>query len=147
MDNIQYRFATKEDLYQLKELLESCLLPFEDIDSHIDSFIIAIVDNKIIGSLGVENYGKDALLRSFAVSYNFRNSIVSKILMGKMSQYAIDNDIQRAFLLTTTIDQFLLKIGFSKIDRQLVPKIISQTKEFASICPSSAICMMKNIKN
>jgi len=44
-------------------------------------------------------------------------------------------------LLTTTADGFFQKQGWKVIHRNEVPEKIKTSTEFASICPSTAICM------
>ena len=53
---------------------------------------------------------------------------------------------KRFYLLTTTAEAFFARRGFERIARQAVPAAIASTKEFNSLCPSSAICMTRAVK-
>ena len=49
------------------------------------------------------------------------------------------------FLLTTTAESYFGKRGYSTTSREAVPEAIRNTKEFASVCPSSAVVMVKHM--
>lgn len=59
----------------------------------------------------------------------------------KIIALAQEQGIKEFFLLTTTVDKFFGKLGWEMINRNDVPANIASTTEFASICPSAAICM------
>ena len=50
-------------------------------------------------------------------------------------------DIQQFYLLTTTADGFFRKLGWTVTVRKEAPLEIGQSKEFISICPSTATHM------
>jgi amino-acid N-acetyltransferase len=52
---------------------------------------------------------------------------------------------QHVALLTTTADVYFEKKGFRRIDRSTLTGPVTQSVEFTSACPSSAVCMMKEI--
>jgi amino-acid N-acetyltransferase len=59
--------------------------------------------------------------------------------------YAHLQGIKELYLLTNTAEGFFSKIGFNKVERDNVPDSIRATKEFQSLCPSTAACMAKRI--
>jgi N-acetylglutamate synthase-like GNAT family acetyltransferase len=52
----------------------------------------------------------------------------------------------RAFLLTTSAAPFFESLGFARIDRTAAPEAILRTRQAASICPASAVLMVKDLK-
>ncbi|MBC8046416.1 MAG: N-acetylglutamate synthase, partial [Fimbriimonadaceae bacterium] len=72
MENITIMPATNNELAPIKELLKQASLPFEDIDKHISNFLIARMDENIIGAVGLEIYDDNALLRSIVVVQEMR---------------------------------------------------------------------------
>jgi N-acetylglutamate synthase-like GNAT family acetyltransferase len=54
--------------------------------------------------------------------------------------------VRQFYLLTTTAEAFFARRGFRKIARQSVPAAIGDTREFKSLCPSSAICMTRAVQ-
>jgi amino-acid N-acetyltransferase len=59
--------------------------------------------------------------------------------------YAHELGVKELYLLTTTAEKFFPKLGFDSIDRDNVPTPIQATEEFSSICPSTAVCMVKKL--
>lgn len=50
-----------------------------------------------------------------------------------------------AWLLTTTIAPLAEKLGFRRVDRALAPTEIQASRQFAALCPSSAILMHRSL--
>ena len=142
---IQYQNARPEDLEGIIELLSENTLPTLDVHKHINHFIIAKKDAKIIGSIAVECYNNHGLLRSFAISKESRNLSIGKELYLKLLSYAQENNINTLHLLTTTAETYFKKLGFTLTDRSLAPESIKKTAEFSDLCPSSSSYMVKKI--
>jgi amino-acid N-acetyltransferase len=97
----------------------------------------------VIGVAGLEVYGQDALLRSVAVvPAQRRRGIGAGIVRGTLEQAAASG-ARRVFLLTATAADFFTALGFTPIERALAPARIAATREFTTLCPASAACMMK----
>jgi len=146
MDNLIYRFASQKDIPAIVELLHASSLPYGDIDRHIKNFLVAIRDDFLIGVIGLEIIGESALLRSFAVNKSEQSKGIGLVLLNKLISLALLNNIKTLYLLTTTAEEYFLNYGFIKIRRESVPEGIKYTKEFSSICPDSAVCMMRKIE-
>jgi N-acetylglutamate synthase-like GNAT family acetyltransferase len=138
---INYRFPSTIDFRAIINLLSEFKLPIQDIEPDRQSFILAEHDGKIIGCAGFEAYGEAALFRSLAVNSEYRNLKIGKLLTGKVMALAHEKGIHEFYLLTNTADGFFQKQGWKKTDRKEVPTDIAKSSEFASICPSTAICM------
>jgi len=138
---ISYRFPSTIDFRAIISMLSAYSLPDSDIEPGRQSFIVAEHEGKIIGCAGYEAYGETALFRSLAVDSEYRNLDIGKLLTGKVMDLAHENNIHEFYLLTTTADRFFQKQGWKVIHRNEVPKEIKTSTEFASICPSTAICM------
>ena len=145
MLNVVYSKVRYNQLLEVKNLLQRCNLPFEDIDAHFDNYLVGIVDNVIAGTIGFEAYGKIALLRSMAVDIEYRNNGITNSLLRQIIKISKENQIQTLFLLTTSAEDYFLKHGFEMIDRNSLPEVIKTTQEFQNICPDTAVCMKKQI--
>jgi len=139
--NITYRIPVTEDFPAIIKLLSNCSLPASDISPDKQHLILAEHDGNIIGCAGIEAYGKVALFRSLAVSSKYRGLDIGKRLTGKGMALALEKGIRELYLLTTTADGFFKKQGWEVVDRKDVPPDITGSSEFATICPSTAICM------
>ncbi len=147
MINIGFAFADRSDVAQIKQLLSVCGLPSEDIDRHLDHFIVGKKDGEFAGVIGVEPLGEAGLLRSLAVAEPYRSIGIAKALYSRLVGYARMKGIKSLYLLTLTAKDYFSKLGFAPIERGPVPEEVSTTLEFQSLCPVTAVCMAKNLRN
>ena len=142
---IRFRFATSEDYPQIERLLNDCGLPSELLLGHLNDFLVAIHDSELLACVGLEIYGKQALLRSLAVLNGFRNQGLGSELCEQILAHAKTRHLQQVFLLTETAAPFFQKLGFTETNRQGAPAKIQATAEFHTICPSTAVCMAADL--
>ncbi len=128
-----------------KEMLKKADLPYHDIEDGNLVLYSCVEKEQIIGIGGYEQYGESALIRSVAIDNNLRGRGIGTLLVKEIESQAIKNGIKTFYLLTTTADQFFAKINYLTMNREDVPKLIKNTSEFSSICPSSAVCMYKKL--
>ena len=141
---MEFEFASPEDETPIRQLLAGCELPNEDITvSHLEHFLVIRKETQLTGVIGLELLEKSALLRSLAVSENTRKRGVASRLVKRAEVYAKTKKIESLYLLTTTAEGFFEKLGYVKTDRSEVPIVVQETIEFKSICPSTAVCMVK----
>ncbi len=138
---MNFRKATDSDLNFIKAMLKQENLPYEDCQHHLDNFLVLQEIDKIIGVGGIELYNKFALVRSIAVLKEYRGQGIGLSIFSKVKQYAMENGVEEIYLLTETAEAYFSKLGFVTISRDIVPKPIKQTKQFSSLCPSSAAVM------
>lgn len=133
--------ATEADLSEIKELLNGSNLPVDGVDEMILKSVVGKLNGEVKGVAGLELYNKKALLRSVAVDRKFQGNGVGILLTEAAIDLAGKEGVNNLFLLTETAEKFFSKFGFKRIDRNETPAEIQSTKEFSSICPSSAIVM------
>ena len=85
------------------------------------------------------------LLRSIVVLPALRASGVGRNLVPLLLRRAFDRGARRAWLLTTSAAPFFEKIGFARIPRDGAPRDIAATRQFAQLCPASAILLSRPI--
>lgn len=136
--------AESKDLPAVRDFLESCQLPSQDITKeHLQHFFLVTLDTKIVGTVGLEIYADNGLLRSLAVRKNLRGKGLGKLLVEQIELHAEDLGISDIYLLTTTADYFFQNLGYDRVSREDVPEAVLDSNEFSQICPSSAISMKK----
>lgn len=148
IEKIYINKATPSDLQKILLLLKTVELPAEEIEKHLDHFIVwkdPKIPSKVQGCVGLEVYQDNAIFRSLAVYPNQQGQGIGKKLTRAIIAYAKLLGIKRLYLLTTTAEKFFLKEGFKIIDRSTVPEEIGESIEFAHLCPSTAMCMMMEI--
>ncbi len=139
------RQAEITDLEKLRLVLKNTNLPFKDIDKHLENFLLLEHFGEIIGSVGLEVYGKVALLRSLAVIKDYQGKKLGQKLYQNIILKSKDLKIIEIYLLTETAANFFKNRGFQKISRNDVPESIQQTAEFSILCPETAVCMLLKI--
>ena len=144
--NITYRMANKTELPVIAALLTKNKLPASDIsDIPVDFIIAADENNKVIGSIAVERFATEGLLRSFAVDESYRNQKIGNHLFDRLITYCLQSGISNLHLLTTTAKNYFAARGFAVLQREEAPASIQATTEFSFLCPSSSTYMKKTL--
>ncbi len=130
----------------VKKLLEAAQLPIVDITpEHMEHFFGAWEGSCLAGVVGMEPLGTTALLRSLAITALKRGSGLGSALLAQVEKYAMEQGVRSMFLLTTTAESYFEKRGYSRISREDAPEAIRNTVEFTSLCPGSAVFMVKHM--
>lgn len=140
------RPARSSDYHAVRDLLEEARLPTEGLEEHFaDGYVVAEHGGAVIGAEGIEVYGRYGLLRSAVVDAEHRGTgLGEKLTMDRLA-WARQNNLKALYLLTTTAAPFFKRIGFETVDRASAPAELQVSKEFASVCPSSAVCMKMDL--
>lgn len=139
------RSAANEDRQSIITLLKEEKLPVEDLPASLANFLVASENDKIIGVIGLEKYRSLALLRSMAVSMDYRNNNVASQLVEQLETFAKSSGIKWMYLLTETAEQYFERQAYQKVSREIAPKEIQASSEFSHVCPESAILMRKGL--
>jgi amino-acid N-acetyltransferase len=136
--------ATAADLPAIARLLHEAGLPQGDIAGHVGRFLVARNDaGGVVGTIGAEVTGPDALLRSLAVAPNLRQAGLGGRLMAELERVAGGWGVQRWWLLTTTAERFFAKRGFRVATRCEAPEGIRRTAQFSGGCAAAAVCLTR----
>ena len=107
----------------------------------VENFLSLYHNETLIGTVGLEIYDNNALLRSLAVDQSHQNRGFGKMLCNEIIVKARSKNILELYLLTETAEKFFKSIGFEIIPRESADEKVKTSEEFRSICPSTAICM------
>jgi len=144
---VELHIATAEDKVVIRSLLAEVNLPTESVDTGTTTFYIGMEDHSVVGVAGFEFYGKDALLRSVAVPPKVQKRGYGDRITERMISTAKSRGIERIVLLTETAERFFARMGFATIDRASIKNdAMKRSSEFAYACPSSATCMVLELK-
>lgn len=141
--NIQ--IAGQKNLTAVSHFLTKQNLPISDLLEENVSLYLAYDGQDLVATIGLEKYGKIGLLRSLAVKETFRNQQIADKMIKGLFEVCKSENIKMIYLLTTTAENYFLKKGFLPVEREVVPAVIRQTREFRSICPSSAVVMYREV--
>ena len=145
-DPIIIEAARTADEPAVRALLQSAGLPHEDFAGHLANFLVARQDGAVVGAVGFERHGDEALLRSLVVAPGWQGDGLGGALLRRLENEAKRQGVRDFYLLTTTAEHFFAKRWFQKIDRTSVPPAIAATSEFSHLCPASSICMRRTVK-
>lgn len=142
------RPAATTDFPEVERLLVEAGLPTAGVadifrTSPSDFFVAMAGDlaGKLVAVAGLEVCGDNALLRSVAVRPDWRRLGVGCDLVKRIVCHAEERGVRALYLLTMTAEHYFPRFGFEPIDRATVPADISQTLEFKSACPATAVAM------
>jgi C_GCAxxG_C_C family probable redox protein len=131
---------------EIKQLLSACGLPVSDIvPSESLLFFGCRSNSELVGVVGLEVYGSVALLRSLAVSPQYRNNCLGKALVAHAEAHAASLGVQSLFLLTTTAEAYFSKLGYLAASREDAPLPIKASAQFSGLCPASSSFMSKRL--
>jgi amino-acid N-acetyltransferase len=145
------RQASLSDLQDILQLLEMNGLPIIGMQIHLDQFLVWEIhpkdtdEHQIRGCVGLEIYGKYALLRSLSIHPQYQCKGIGTQLLNSIIAQAREMNIANLFLLTTTADSFFEKHHFTRISRENAPVSVRKSVEFKSACPSTAICLTRKM--
>lgn len=138
------RPGAARDRAAVLELLTQADLPVEDLqDPEAVQFWIAEDAGRVVGAIGLQRFGSDALLRSAVVVPEYRHRGLGAKLVATLERAATTSGVRSLVLLTQTAKDFFSRLGYGLIDRAAAPESVRASAEFASLCPSSAFTMIK----
>ncbi|PMS19802.1 GNAT family N-acetyltransferase [Trinickia dabaoshanensis] len=142
------RSAQPGDYAAICALLAREGLPIDDVhDDAPARFHVAFGDDGVLlGCVAIERYGPEALLRSLAVLPELRRGGLGAALVATIERQAAACQAERVFLLTTTARAYFEARGYRAVDRSEASSAVRASTQFASICPQSAVCMMKRLE-
>lgn len=142
----EIRPARIEDLPGIISLLNQSGLPSSDLTTtSLTTFRVAESDGELIGVAGFETAGTDGLMRSLAVRQDWRKQGLGERLVSECEQAAYQAGVRTVYLLTSTADDYLRRLGYADMRRETVPPAIAGHAQFRGLCPACAKCLGKSL--
>ena len=133
------------DLAAVLNLLAASKLPEAGVREHFAHFLVARGEADLLGVVGLELRGNNALLRSLVVSSGARGKGLGLALSKAALNLARQRGASRVYLLTETAAKFFPRFGFRAIPRDHADPAIKESVEFQGACPQSAVCMVLDL--
>jgi amino-acid N-acetyltransferase len=137
--------AAPTDMAAIRRLLERSALPASDLDSAPLRLWVGRAGSAVIGVIGLEVHGTVALLRSLAVDGSHRGLGTGRGLLLTAEQHARGAWLKSIVLLTTTATAYFESLGYRRIEREQAPAAVQRHPQFHTLCPASAVCMVKHL--
>jgi amino-acid N-acetyltransferase len=133
------------ELEGMRAALAAAGLPTQDLFNTAATFYALEENGKALGYGGFEAHGGAALLRSITILAEKRGLGLGRRLVEEILERAASMGQRDIYLLTTTAPDFFERLGFTRRDRDRVPSPIAATREFAELCPATAICLHRHL--
>ncbi len=134
-----------DDLDELAVTLRESELPHHDLAGLAKRFFCASIGGEIVGYVGLEISGADALLRSAVIFIRARHRGYGRFMIERLLAVASEYGIERVWLLTTSAPGFFAKLGFADVARSAVPGALTASEEFTLQAPATAVCMVREL--
>ncbi|MFM0173642.1 arsenic resistance N-acetyltransferase ArsN2 [Paraburkholderia sediminicola] len=144
---MKIRAARSDDLDAIKALLAENELPVADVDAAllVDFLVAEDANGRIVGGVGLERFGRSALLRSLATARKARNEGLGTRLLAHAELMARASNVSELWLLTTTAAGFFPRTGYADVERGTASAEMQTSAQFAELCPASAACMKRTL--
>ena len=130
------------DLPALEALLREHGLPADDCDEQLDHFHAIYAGDRLAAAGALEPAGAAALLRSIVVAPGSRGRGLGRRITGFLLAQARADGFRAIYLLTETAADYFTRFGFVPTPRAGVPAAIAATRQFTSLCPDTASCLL-----
>jgi amino-acid N-acetyltransferase len=132
---------------QARQLLAASNLPTDDLQDAANNLRLfgCQIGGHLIGLVGLEIHGADALLRSLAVAEAARGQGLGDELLAYAERQAASHGVHAIYLLTTTAEGFFAQRGYCLAERAAAPRAIAATRQFRGLCPATAAFMCKRL--
>lgn len=141
MKDFFLRRAREGDLEAVLALIAAGKLPVEGVREAFGNFVVAEGRGAPVGAVGMEVYGRYALLRSAIVEPGWQGYGVGRALVAELISRARTRSVDAVYLLTTTAENYFPSFGFQRIDRAEIPKELMESAELQGACPNTAVLM------
>jgi arsenate reductase len=126
--------------------LEAEGLPTDDLGEPGVSLYAFVKDGQPVGYGGLEHHGADVLLRSIVVLPTSRGRGIGRSVVAALLKLAEEAGAAHAYLLTTSASSYFERLGFVAVEREEAPQAIRESRQMASLCPSSAMLMSRSVR-
>ena len=142
---VSLRAAQAADRIAIGELLAANRLPVAEAGGAPIRFWVAELAGQVIGTIALESYADQGLLRSLCVDARVRGQGIGQALVETVETEAASAGIVRLVLLTETAERFFTDLGYDAVDRATVAGALRASPLFATLCPASAVCLGKTL--
>ena len=144
-EEIEIEKAKKEDIPSILELMKDAGLTAEGLEDA--ELWIMRKNGKVSGSIGLELWGKQGLLRSLVIAKNERSTGLGSALVLYIIEQARQSGVNELYLLTDQVGAYYLRFGFEYFERKKVSGDVLQSSEFRGACLETAPVMRIKLGN
>ena len=135
------RRAIDHDWPAIEALLKANALPLAGARRHLETYVVAVDNEHVVATAGIEVYGDAGLLRSVAVTPTRHRHGVGGLVVDAVLADAASRGLSVLYLLTTTAADYFERRGFIQQSRASAPAALADSEEVRGACPASATFM------
>jgi len=135
------RRAVEQDWPAIEALLKANDLPLAGAFRHLDGYVVAVDDARVVATAGLEAHGDAGLLRSVAVAPARQRHGLGGLVVDAVLADASSRGLRCLCLLTTIAVDYFERRGFTRQPRASAPAALADSEEFRGACPASATFM------
>ncbi len=111
----------------------------------MDTLLVAVDDDGVVGAAGIELYGSQGLLRSVVVHVDWRGLGIGERLVEEAIGVARKSGVRELYLLTEDAADYFERYQFRSVARDEVAGPVRASAEFSYLCPSTAEVMVREL--
>lgn len=100
---------------------------------------------ELVGFGGLDGAGPNQMIRSIVISPTSRGRGYGQAVVQALVEQAKAAGAERLWLLTTSAKGFFAGLGWAEANRASAPDPIRTSRQFAGLCPSSAVLMCRRL--
>jgi N-acetylglutamate synthase-like GNAT family acetyltransferase len=126
------RSATSDDIPAITALLIAVHLPAVEIEEHIEHFVVAERDGRLVGCGGIEIYPNcpAGLVRSMAVDEDLRRSGLGKRILDWVIDHGNAHGVSDFLLFTVDAHDFYVPFGFVDVTLDDFPEAMRGSMQY-----------------
>jgi len=130
----------------IKAALLKAKLPADDLgDARVLVWRFEAIEGTPVGFGGLEIFGRDALLRSLVTLPPLRQVGMGAAMVAMLETEARALKSHAIYLLTASGTDFVARLGYATCACSDVPQAVRSSRQFAELCPASAVAMVKRL--
>ncbi|MFC0471700.1 GNAT family N-acetyltransferase [Halalkalibacter kiskunsagensis] len=128
---IVVRKAKEKDMLPIQRLVAKAGLRDEGIDQYIKSFLVVEdQEQQLIGTVGIEQYEENGLLRSLVLDSPIWNASLSFEFLQLTLKYAQEQQIETVYLCAKGTNALFHQLGFRVVAKEDVPSDVQSSPHF-----------------
>ncbi|HKF12125.1 MAG TPA: arsenic resistance N-acetyltransferase ArsN2 [Xanthobacteraceae bacterium] len=129
----------------VKAALVKAKLPADDVrEARVLIWRFEAIEGTPVGFGGLEIFGSDALLRSLVTLPPVRQVGMGAAMVETLETEALALKCHAIYLLTASGTDFFARLGYAVCARGDVPHAVRGSRQFAALCPETAVAMVKH---
>lgn len=129
--SIVVRRAEAKDLLSIQYLIAKAGLRENGIEQNLKGFLVVLnEENQLIGTVGIEQYERDGLLRSLVLDSNIWNAQLTLEFLHLVLQYAKEQELDKIYLCSKGTNTLFQQLGFREVKEKEVPEAIQASAHY-----------------